>query len=80
MHSPSQIKVIDLKQPNVRRLLMESLEEIVKDRKTRLHQRESKLFNSNYDQIIKHTMQNRVLNVEQSVTPPDSSLSHLNPS
>jgi hypothetical protein len=68
--SPSSIKVIDLKQPNVRRLLMDSLQEIVKERKNIMHQKESKLFNHNYDQIIKHTMQNRVLNVEKSVPAP----------
>lgn len=52
---------------------MESLEEIVKERKIKMHQKESKLFNSNYDQIIKHTMQNRVLNVEKSINPPPDS-------
>ena len=42
IHSPSSIKVIDLRQPKIRKLLMDSLQEIVKDRQSKLHQRESK--------------------------------------
>lgn len=46
---------------------MESLQEIVKERKQKMHQKEAKLFNSNYDQILKNTMQNRSVKVEQSI-------------
>lgn len=35
-NSPSSIKIIDLKQPNVRKLLMDSLQELVKERKDKL--------------------------------------------
>ena len=63
-NSPSSIKVIDLKQPKVRKLLMESLQDIVKERKQKMHQKEAKLFNSNYEQILKNTMKNRTVKVE----------------
>lgn len=38
-----------------------------------MHQKEAKLFNNHYDNIIKNTMENRVLKVENSIMPPDSS-------
>lgn len=72
MLSPSQIKVIDLKQPKVRKLLMESLQDIVKERKYKMHQKEAKLFNQNYEGIVKNTMENRTLKVENSIIPPES--------
>ena len=39
-NSPSSVKIIDLKQPNVRKLLMDSLQELVKERKDKMGQRE----------------------------------------
>ena len=39
-NSPSSIKIIDLKKPNVRKLLMDSLQELAKERKTKLGHRE----------------------------------------
>jgi hypothetical protein len=46
---------------------MESLQEIVKERKQKNHQKEAKLFNENYENIIKNTMENRRLKVENSI-------------
>lgn len=43
-----------------------------------MHQKESKLFNSNYDNIIKNTMENRAIKVENSIIPPDSQDSMVN--
>ena len=70
LQSPSSIKIIDLRQPKVRRLLMDSLQEIVDGRKTRYHQRESKLFNEKYEQIIQDAKLNRTLKIETSIPHP----------
>ena len=52
---------------------MESLQEIVKSRKVKYHQKEAKLYNENYDNIIKNTIKNRILKVEKSIPNPISS-------
>jgi len=46
---------------------MESLQEIVKERKTKFHHKEARDFNLNYHQIIKNTLQNKTLKVENSL-------------
>ena len=56
---------------------MESLEEIVKERKEKMHQKECKLFNSNYDNIIKNTLNNRNMKVENSIIGPGDSTVNL---
>lgn len=53
---------------------MESLQDIVKSRKVHNHQKEAKLFNANYDNIIKNAMSNRILKVEKSIPDPDEDL------
>jgi len=42
----------------------------VKSRKVKYHQKESKLYNENYDNIIKNTIKNRILKVEKSIPNP----------
>lgn len=46
---------------------MDSLQEIVDSRKTRFHQRESKLFNEKYEQIIQDTKLHRTMKIETSI-------------
>jgi hypothetical protein len=54
----------------VRKLLLDSLQEIVNSRK---HQRQSKKYNQNYDQIIKDTANNRTLKIEKSIPASEHS-------
>lgn len=49
---------------------MDSLQELVKERKHKMHQRESWQFNEKYDAIIKNTIQNRRVNIEKAIPPP----------
>lgn len=73
LDSPSSVKIIDLRQPKVRELLMTSLQEIVDNRKNKLHQRGSKHFNKNYDQIIKDTLSKPTFKLEKSISNATSS-------
>ena len=49
---------------------MDSLQELVKERKFKMHQKESWQFNDKYDAIIKNTLQNRTVNIEKSIPTP----------
>ena len=58
---------------------MDSLQEIVEDRKVKLHQKESKLFNKNFEPIIKDTINNRTFKLEKSVPSPNQTKGSQSP-
>jgi hypothetical protein len=42
---------------------MESLQDLVKERKIKMHQKERKDYNNNYEQLIKNTFDNKSLKI-----------------